>query len=187
MIRQSIGVTILLLCLFNHANAQINTTTVNTTTDLPQNTLLMNVNGPQNILPNFLQLVEALENGNNVRAIIHFDRCTLREPLSLQSQTMQRLEGATTRFNFTHFLHAKEQTNEGFIDTVTTSMKIFIQHRSGEFVTLSGRLRIFEDNTARLRIDFFDPLVHKQLLVIRWLCTISQGQDDRGLVLFNFF
>ncbi|MDR3502622.1 MAG: hypothetical protein P4L79_08570 [Legionella sp.] len=135
-------------------------------------------------LINFSQLVQAVENGDEVRAIIHFDNCLVTEP-AIKTRVMRRLDGATTRFNFTHFFHAKENINEQIIDTVTTSMKIFIERPTGELITLSGRLSVFEDNTATLHLDFFDLILHKQQLVVDWTCTISNGQDDNGLVLFN--
>ena len=99
---------------------------------------------------------------------------------------MRRLNGATTRFNFTQYFHANENINERIIDTVTTSMKIFIERPTGESFILSGRLSVFEDNTATLHFNFLDPILHKQLLVVDWTCNISNGQDDNnGLVLFN--
>ncbi|CEG58447.1 hypothetical protein [Legionella fallonii] len=147
--------------------------------------LLTNANALTTNIINFPQLVQAVENGDDVRAIIHFDNCLVTEP-AIQTQVMRRLEGATTRFNFTHYFHAKDSINNQFIDTVTTSMKISIEHPSGEFLTLTGRLSVFEDNTATLHVDFFDPILKKQRLVVDWLCNISNGQDNNGLVLFNF-
>ncbi len=147
--------------------------------------LLNNANALATNIVNFPQLVQAVENGDDVRAIIHFDNCLVTQP-ALQTQIMRRLEGATTRFNFTHYFHAKESVNNQLVDTVTTSMKIFIERSSGEVLTLSGRLSVFEDNTATLHVDFFDPILHKQQLVVDWLCNISNGQDQNGLVLFNF-
>lgn len=133
---------------------------------------------------NFSQLVQAVENGNDVRAIIHFDNCLVTEP-SLRRQVARRLDGATTRFNFTHYFHAQETINERLIDTVTTSMKIFIERPTGESLILSGRLNVFEDNTATLHLNFFDPVLQKQQLVVDWTCNISNGQDNNGLVLFD--
>jgi len=153
-------VALLLLCLLNHSYAQNST------------------------LTNFPQLVEAVENGDDVRAIIHFDRCLLTDS-TIRTETMRRLAGATTRFNFTHYFHAKENINEQLIDTVTTSIKIFIERPTGEFFTLAGRLSIFEDNTARLHVKFLDPILYKRALEMNWLCSISDGQDNNGLVLFD--
>ncbi|HHT0593244.1 TPA: hypothetical protein ACTXXA_002015 [Legionella anisa] len=138
-----------------------------------------------NNITDFPQLVQAVESGNDVRAIIHFDDCDVTGP-ELSAQAKRRLNGATTRFNFTQFFHGKEEIDDNLIDTVTTSMKIFIKKPSGEFVTFSGRLSVFEDNTATLHVDFFDPVLKKQKFVVDWFCRISNGHDSNGLVLFNF-
>jgi hypothetical protein len=135
-------------------------------------------------LTNFPQLVDAVEKGDDVRAIIHFERCLVTDP-TLPTQTIRQLAGATTRFNFTHYFRAKLTINDQLIDTVTTSMKIFIERPAGQFLTLSGRLSVFEDNTARLHVDLLDPILHKSIFGINWLCTISDGQDNNGLMLFD--
>ncbi|QMT59445.1 hypothetical protein [Legionella sp. PC997] len=166
---QSRRVGILLLLFLGQANAQTIVTPLT----------------PTNNITNYLQLVAAVESGNDVRAIIHFDNCEVKGP-ELQAQIRKQLDGATTRFNFTQFFHGKKNVNDHLMDTVTTSMKIFIESSSGEFLTLSGRLSIFEDNTATLHVDFFDPILHKQKLVVDWFCAISNGEDNNGLVLFNF-
>ncbi|MBI2785490.1 MAG: hypothetical protein HYX60_03945 [Legionella longbeachae] len=158
----SVVVSILFLMSLNHANAQA-----------------------INII-NFPQLVEAVENAEDVRAIIHFDNCILTEPAN-NFKILRRFSGATTRFNFTQYFHAKERIHDVLIDTVTTSMKILIQSPSGELLILSGRLSVFQDNTAAVHLDFFDPILHKQEFVINWQCSISNEQDNNGLVLFNFF
>ncbi|MGM9454980.1 hypothetical protein ACTAZI_16780 [Legionella bozemanae] len=138
-----------------------------------------------NNITDFPQLVQAVESGSDVRAIIHFDNCQVTGP-ELSTQAKRRLNGATTRFNFTQFFHGKEDINDQLIDTVTTSMKIFIEKPTGEFLTFSGRLSVFEDNTATLHVDFIDPILKKQKLVVDWFCRISNGDDNNGLVLFNF-
>ncbi|CAM2886235.1 Uncharacterised protein [Legionella steigerwaltii] len=167
---RSVVVGALLFLSLNQVNAQNNTDINNTI---------------NNNITNFAQLVQAVEGGEDVRAIIHFDNCQLTGP-ALPTQITRRLTGASTRFNFTNFFHGQETVNNELIDTVTTSMKLFIQNSSGEFLTLSGRLSVFEDNTATLHVNFFDPILHKQHLVVDWQCNISNGEDNNGLVLFNF-
>lgn len=145
-------------------------------------------NALNNYLTNFRQLVQAVESGDDVRAIVHFDNCLVTEPAN-QTEVTRKFSGATTRFNFTRYFHAKETINDQIIDTVTTSMsiKIFLAHSSGKSLLLSSRLSVFEDNTATIHMNFFDPVLHKSILVVDWLCDISNGQDDNGLVLFDFF
>ena len=64
-------------------------------------------------------------------------------------------------------------------------MKIFIQNPSGEFLTLSGRLSVFDDNTVTLHVNFFDPILHKQQMVVDWTCNFNKDDGKNGLVLFN--
>lgn len=138
----ALGVSCLLLLNQTIAqNTQFNTTINNNIT---------------NNITNFAQLVQAVESGQDVRAIIHFDNCQVTGP-ALPTQLRRQLDGASTRFNFTNFFHGQETVNNELIDTVTTSMKFFIQNPSGEFLTLSGRLSVFEDNTATLHVNFLIP------------------------------
>lgn len=166
---QSSVVASLLMLSLSQADAQTNTIPLT----------------PTNNITDFSQLVAAVESGNDVRAIIHFDNCEVTGSKP-QDQIRKKLDGATTRFNFTQYFHGKENVNDRLTDTVTTSMKIFIQSSSGEFLTLSGRLSVFEDNTATLHLDFLDPILPQQKLVVDWSCAISNGEDNNGLVLFNF-
>ncbi|WP_058534513.1 hypothetical protein [Legionella saoudiensis] len=145
---------------------------------------LNQVNAASTNITSFSDLVQAVESGNEVRAIIHFDNCLVTEP-SIRTQVTRRLNGATTGFNFTHYFHAQETINQRLIDTVTTPIKFFIERPTGESLILSGRLNVFEDNTATLHLSFFDPILQKEQLVVDWTCTISNGQDNNGLVLFD--
>ncbi|BCA94534.1 hypothetical protein TUM19329_08950 [Legionella antarctica] len=149
-----------------------------------------NANALGTILTNFIQLVRAVENGDDVKAIIRFDNCDLRDEFfssQFQGQIRRRLEGASTRFNFTKYFHSKERINEQLRDTVTTSMTnhIDLPLGTGELWTVFGRLSVFDDNTANLHVGLFDPQ-HKNRLNIEWDCDISNGRDDNGLVLFDF-
>ena len=134
---------------------------------------------------NFDQLVKAVERGDDVKAIIHFDNCQITDK-ALQEQLMRNLEGATTRFNFTRFLHAKVRVNNQLTDTVTTSMESQIMLDSGVIWTVFGRLNVYEDDTAILHVDFYDPITHKNQLDVDWECDISNGRDNKGLILLDY-
>jgi hypothetical protein len=136
------------------------------------------------ILLNYTQLVKAVEFGDDVRAIVHFDNCDLMDPEN-QNQIIRNQDGVTTRFNFTKFLHFKIRINSQLKDTVTTSIVSYLDMTTGEKLTLFGRLSVFDDNTATVHVDLFDPMLHKNKLVIDWLCDISNGNDRNGLVLFD--
>ncbi|MBA2648418.1 MAG: hypothetical protein H0U75_02260 [Legionella sp.] len=132
-----------------------------------------NTNAVLNNINNFTQLVQAVENGFDVRAVIHFNRCLLTTP-ELQEEVTRRLDDASARFDFTHFFHIKETVNERLIDSVSTSTNIFIESPSGDFFNMFSRLSVFEDNTAIFRVVFFAPLSTTKELEVNFLCTIDE-------------
>ncbi|KGP62551.1 hypothetical protein EP47_11155 [Legionella norrlandica] len=142
------------------------------------------VNAVTSLLTNFAQLVKAVEGGDDVKAIIRLDRCQITDP-ALQGQLAQNLDGASTRFNFTEYLHFRTRINDQLREVVTTvSSKIF-EHTPGVFLSVSSRLNVFEDNTATLRVNFYNPILGSSVLIIDWLCDISNGNDENGLFLYN--
>jgi len=146
---------------------------------------ISNANASTTQILNFPQLVRAVESGDNVKAIIHFDNCQLLDS-SLQSLLAQNLDEASTRFNFTTYVHYKVKINGQLKDTVTTSMRGFAeQSTTGQLLTLFGRLSVYDDNTALLHVSYYDPVSHSKKWVVEWSCDISNGRDDNGLVLFN--
>ncbi|KTD31248.1 hypothetical protein Lmor_2745 [Legionella moravica] len=139
------------------------------------------------LIVNFTELVKAVESGNDVKAIIHLDRCQITDPTT-QSQLAQNLIGASTRFNFTQYLHYNVRVNGQLKDTVTTTMTSSVELPvPGVFWSVFGRLSVFDDDTATLYVDYFDPLHHQSHLVVEWRCDISNGKDTNGLVLINGF
>ncbi|MDF1929810.1 hypothetical protein PGH45_06685 [Legionella pneumophila] len=104
---------------------------------------------------------------------------------SLQTQLVQNLDGASTRFNFTEYLHFRTRINDQLRDTVTTVSNKIFEYSPGVFLSASGRLNVFEDNTATLRVNFYNPALGTSVLIIDWLCDISNGNDENGLFLYN--
>jgi hypothetical protein len=146
-----------------------------------------NIDTNNSLLTNFDQLVKAVENGDDVKAIIHLDRCQITDP-SIQNQLAQYLLGASTRLNFTRYLHYSARIDGQLRDTVTTNMTNAVEQPTpGLFWSIFARLNVYDDNTATLDVDYFDPVSHKSFLVVEWLCDISNGKDTRGLVLIDSF
>jgi hypothetical protein len=136
------------------------------------------------VIDNYVQLVKALELGDDVRAIIHFDNCLLTDH-NLKELWARELDGASTRVNFTEYLHFNVRINGQFRNTVTTSMKRSVVLLTGEHLILFSRLSIFEENPALYTVEFYSPILHKKILTAEWQCDISNGHDENGLVLFD--
>lgn len=143
-------------------------------------------------IKDFRQLVDALENGYNVTAIIHLDLCDLDEDAldeNFLSQINQTIDGASTRFNFKEYLKLRLDG----INTVTTTQTSLVEQSPGVFWTLFGRLSIYEEpnRIPRLHIEYYDPKNNIPKWVLNFECGISNGRDgnntnsdDGGLVLF---
>ncbi|WP_298622427.1 hypothetical protein [uncultured Legionella sp.] len=141
-------------------------------------------------ITNFAQLVSALNNGEDVRAIIHLERCLIINSTdsTIQEQINSSISGVSTRFDFNKFLHYTSRIDGRTRDTVTTSMTTLVEQSTpGVFWKVFARLSVFgdESNTGNLRIDYFDPVSHKSQLVVEWRCDISNGNDNNGLVLID--
>jgi hypothetical protein len=136
------------------------------------------------LLTNFQQLVTAVESADEVRAIIHFDKCLLTDA-ALRTEFSQNLEEATTRINFNRYLHYKPRINDQIRNVVETVDDMVVEQPAGVFLLILRRLTVFEDNTALLHINIFDKTHKTPKLVIDWECDISNGRDDKGLYLFD--
>lgn len=143
-----------------------------------------NANAFPTLLLNFEQLVKAVERGDDVKAIIHFDKCLTTNELN-KIQIIQNSIGASTRFNFTEFSHYTISINGQVRDTVVTTLSDFIERPSGDFFRHVRRLNVFEDNSAVVHLDYIDPLHNKLKYSLEWNCDISNGKDTNGLLLYD--
>ncbi|STX43781.1 Uncharacterised protein [Legionella donaldsonii] len=142
------------------------------------------VSAQTTLISNYSQLVTALERGDDVKAILHFDKCHL-DPNSAAAHILPKLKGASTRFNFNEYTHYKLQIDDQEKDIIVTSITMLIEHPHGEFWNNYARLRIFEDNSAELHIAYYDPLTDEKQLGMDWSCHLSNGKDGNGIMIFD--
>lgn len=147
---------------------------------------LPQANAVTSMILNFEQLVRSLEMGDDIKAIVRFDRCNLID-LSLQQQLMPYLDGSSTRFNFNQYLHFKTRFNGQLRDTVTTTISTYVDKANDQLWTLTGRLNIYDDNTATIHVDYYDADPRQHRFAVDWRCDISNGRDGHGIYLFNDF
>lgn len=138
------------------------------------------------MIVSYEQLVRSLEMGDDIKAIVRFDRCNLMD-LSLQQELVPYLDGSSTRFNFNQYLHYKTRFNGQLRDTVTTTITTYVDKDNGQLWTLTGRLNIYDDNTATIHVDYYDPAHNQNQFAVDWRCDLSNGRDGYGIYLFNDF
>lgn len=138
------------------------------------------------LLTNYIQLVRALENAEVVTGIIHLDRCILSDP-SLLSSIATNIENATTRVNFTRYIHYNARIDGQLRNLVETADSIVVEHTEDVFYKIFTNLKIFDDNRGFYHIHIYDQTHKKKVLVLDMECDISNGRDDNGLYLYDVF
>lgn len=135
------------------------------------------------MITSYAQLVKLLETGNEIVAIIHLDRCQMSDS-SLQAQLVPYLDGASTRFNFSHYLHYKAKISDQIKDTVVTAFSTTIEQPSQVLMSLNNKLALYDDNTAVLSVQYSETLTPSIKGRMEWSCNFSNGRDANGLVLY---
>jgi hypothetical protein len=130
-------------------------------------------------IKNYTDLVTAVESGQDVRAIVRFDRC-----IAKQRTDTSHYIGASTRINFDRYSHYKVKVGNELKDAVATSMTMMIEHPNGEFLYDYGRLRIYGDNTADFHAAYHDPVTNKLTYSMDWVCPVTDNAAQSGVVLF---
>lgn len=142
---------------------------------------LVNVVYALSPLYNYDQLLLALKQGSDVRAIIDLDRCHL-----LQSKGEQPdLSGAFTRMDFKYFSFYKVPVANGQTRfAAATSYSTLVEHRQFGLVYSYARLRIFDDNTADLHIAHYDAKTHALKDQMDFSCPVGNPSHADGVMLY---
>lgn len=126
------------------------------------------------IITDYVQLVEALRQGDNVHAIIELDKCKLQS--NSLSAASPDLTGGMTRINFDIFSYYQVEAPGGKLRyAVATSISTLTEHRQFGVVQGYARLRIFDDGLAELHLAHFDPKTYEQKSNINYVCALSHG------------
>lgn len=136
-------------------------------------------------LTNYEQLLQAVHQGSDVKAIIYFDKCTLK-PLPGAKMLKPETDngGASTRINFSIYSHYKVKTETGLERyAVATSNTILTEHSALGLVYAYGRLRVFEDNSAEFHAAYYDAKTYEFRGGANYLCRISSGNDENAIFL----
>ena len=136
------------------------------------------------ILTNYDQLLQALQQDDNVSAIIHFNHCSATVPAGVKKTDVD--PGDTTkRLNFNVFMHYKAILQNQQHYTIATSNTILTEHHIFGSVYEYARLRVFEDNSVELYTAYLDPKTFEVKAKGTLTCQISNGNDQNGVVLFD--
>lgn len=136
------------------------------------------------IIPNYDQLVTALQQGENVRAMIYLDQCQLKKRGKL---FLADITGAFTRMDFTQFGYYKVLTDQGKDRyAAAASYTTMTEHRDYGLITGYARIRIFDDNTGEFHVSHYDAKTLELRDEMNFICKVASSKAEGGMVLYQF-
>lgn len=146
------------LCLFSSASSFANTQT----------------------LGGFDALSAALDAGENVRAVFHFDKCTQESGGGFPMV----LSGGFNFDVFNHYMMATGTTTAK--EVISTSKTVFSVSNIANMGAINNyiRLHVFKDNTARFLGVAMDPVSNEQKMSVSYLCPVSDDANQAGVMFF---
>jgi hypothetical protein len=133
------------------------------------------------ILANYDQLLQALDSGSQVRAVVHFDKCKLESG----DGRISSLSGGLTFDVFNHYDMPIEGNRTR--EVISTSKTVFSLGTRYEFGPINNyvRLHVFKDNTAQLFGAFLDPQTYEQKTAVSYTCPVSGDVNHAGVSLYR--
>lgn len=130
------------------------------------------------LLGNYSDLLHAISQGDSIRAIMYVNKCSI-------TKASINIDDFIAGINFTDF--NKYQVSVGNLqkNTIATSIYKLVEHPTLGPIYNYVRLRIFEDNAAEIFSEYLDPRTYKQLGSMTANCTVSNGHDQNGILLYH--
>lgn len=124
-------------------------------------------------------LLYSLDSGHHVRAVIHFENCTL--------ESGDKLLTITGGFDYDIYNHYKlpSTDSESTKEMISTSKTVFSISNFHDFGKINNyiRLRVFNDNTAEFFAAILDPITQEEKTTATYNCPL--GKDKAGVVFFD--
>jgi hypothetical protein len=121
-------------------------------------------------LSDFPSLLEALRQGEEVRAVIHYALCRLT--VDSTEVTSPDAIGGMNLSTFEYFARNAVRNPKAF---VSSSETVLINHPSRGHVYNYVKLRIFEDNTVQIIARYLLPGTLEIVMDETFTCTIGDG------------
>lgn len=154
------------------------------TTLFPLTLLITTAHASPSTLTTYDQLLQALHQGENVRAIINLDKCTNKSKTKTAAENPD-VTGAFTRMDFKLFSYYKIPVDKQTMRyTIATSYSTLTEHRTLGLVYGYARLRVFDDGSAEFHVANYDPKTFEQKAEMNFICHLSNGVEDNGVALY---
>jgi len=128
----------------------------------------------------FEELLAALKNGKQIRAVIHYAKCILI--VDGEEESAPDAIGGMQLNTFEYFARMSVRNEKAFISASET---VLISHPFYGFVNNYGKLRIYEDGAVEIVVKYLDPKTYEIKMDETFKTTINNGTED-GAAYFYF-
>jgi hypothetical protein len=131
-------------------------------------------------LNNFGDLMDALNTGESVRAVIHYGKCELIID-SVAVEAPDAIGGMEFQ-TFEYFAKMSIRNEKAY---VTTSETVLIGHPYYGYVYNYAKLRIYEDNFVEIIARYLDPKSYEVKMDETFTTIINDGKNEGAIYLYK--
>lgn len=132
-----------------------------------------------NQIKNFDSLMEALNKGKDVKAIIHYAKCKLVID-SVETEAPDAIGGMLLN-TFEYFAKMSINNPNAF---VTSSETVLITHRKRGFVYNYVKIKIFDNNKVEITAKYLLPNTLEVVMDETFYTEINDGINNQGVFLY---
>ncbi|CAM2822137.1 hypothetical protein [Legionella worsleiensis] len=140
----------------------------------------LSVSANNKLLASYDELLQTLDSGNKVRAVVHVNKCTLIEGTELAKVI-------TMGFNYDWYNHYNLRIDSQHSkEVITTSKNIFSVTQLNALGSVNNyvQLHIFKDNSAYVFGAIIDPVTYEQKITATYSCPLDVNSSNSGIVLY---
>ena len=131
-------------------------------------------------ISDFQQLMDALNSGENVRAIIHYGKCEL-----IIDSTAVQAPDAIGGMGFQTFEYFAKMSIRNEMAYVTTSETVLIGHPYYGYVYNYAKIRVYEDNSVEIIARYLEPNTYEVKMDETFRTFINDGTNEGAVYLYK--
>lgn len=133
-------------------------------------------------ISSFSELMQALNSGKQVRAVIQYGLCQWAPSENKSTPTPKAVTGLQID-TYEYFPAATVHNKNGFV--VFSNAKLIKNPRGKGYVINYGKIRIEEDQSVQITATYLHPKSNKELMSEVFVGKLNDGKNGEGISLFD--
>lgn len=135
-----------------------------------------------NPVKDFESLMEILKRGEEVRAVIHYEKCQLISEDEIQDYAPNAIGGMEIS-TFEYFAPMSIGNKKAFVVTSTSHL---IANPIGKgYVYNYVKIKISEDNKVKITARYLNSQTHQEVMTENFFTHIADGKNEGGIYLYE--